>query len=117
MDVDIVASLEEQVRRAAAGIGVDPASISPAVRRSDFADYQADLAMGLAKQLGQSPRDVAARLLATGELDELCVGAEVAGPGFLNLTLTDDALSRRLLGPAARGPGAAPGGNWLGMTA
>ena len=101
MDVDIVASLEKQVRRAAAGIGVDPASISPAVRRSDFADYQADLAMGLAKELGQSPRDVAAQLLATGELDELCVKAEVAGPGFLNLTLADDALSRRLVAAAS----------------
>lgn len=69
MDTDIVASLEEQVRRAAAGIGVDPATVDPAVRRSDFADYRDDPAMGLAKRLGRSPRDVAAQLLATGELD------------------------------------------------
>lgn len=100
MDTDIVASLEERVRRAAAGIGVDPATVDPAVRRSEFADYQADLAMGLAKQLGRSPRDVAAQLRATGELDVLCAEVAVAGPGFLNLTLSDDALSHRLIAAA-----------------
>lgn len=100
MDTDIVASLEEQVRRAAAGIGLDPATVDPAVRRSDFADYQADLAMGLAKRLGRPPRDVAAQLASTGELDVLCAEVTVAGPGFLNLTLRDDALSRRLVAAA-----------------
>ena len=101
MDADIVAALEERVRRAAAGLGVDAATVDPAVRRSDFADYQADLAMGLAKRLGQPPRDVAARLLATGELDGLCAEAAVAGPGFLNLTLADAVLSERLIAAAA----------------
>ena len=103
MDADIVAALEERVRRAAAGLGVDPAMVDPAVRRSDFADYQADLAMGLAKRLGQSPRDVAVQLIATGELDDLCAEVAVAGPGFLNLRLADDALSERLIAAAVDG--------------
>jgi arginyl-tRNA synthetase len=100
VDADLVAALEDRVRRAAAAIGVDPATIQPAVRRSDFADYQADLAMGLAKQLGQPPREVAEQLVSTGELNDLCAEVAVAGPGFLNLTLADDALSERLLAAA-----------------
>lgn len=101
MDADIVAALEERVRRAATAIGVDPSTVDPAVRRSDFADYQADLALGLANQLGQPPRDVATQLIATGELDDLCAEVAVAGPGFVNLTLDDGAVSARLLAAAA----------------
>ena len=100
LDADIVAALEEQVCRAAAAIGIDPATVEPAVRRSEFADYQADLAMGLAKRLGKPPRDIAAALIATGELDDLCAEVAVAGPGFLNLTLADGALSERLIAAA-----------------
>ena len=52
-----------------------------------FGDYQANCAMSLAKQLVS---DVA--------LDDLCKKKEVAGPGFINLTLRTDWLEEHLSG-------------------
>ena len=50
-----------------------------------FGDYQANFAMPLGKQVGQSPRDVAAQIVAATKPDDLCQPPEVAGPGFINL--------------------------------
>ena len=64
----------------------------PLVRRSDRADYQANAALGLAKKAGVAPRELAQSLLdALAEADTFAQ-AELSGPGFLNLTLTDAAL-------------------------
>jgi arginyl-tRNA synthetase len=54
--------------------------------------------MSLGKALRRPPRDVAQALLAELELKDLCTegGVEVAGPGFINLTLRDDVLSAAL---------------------
>lgn len=54
-----------------------------------FGDYQANCAMPLGKQLGRAPRDIAADLVDKVDLHGLCDKAEVAGPGFINLTLDD----------------------------
>lgn len=61
-----------------------------------FGDYQANLAMPLGKQLGKSPRDVAAALIGQLDVADLCAEPEVAGPGFINLRLRDDWLSRAM---------------------
>jgi arginyl-tRNA synthetase len=70
-----------------AGVTVDPA-----VRRSRHADFQSGAALPLARRLGRSPRDLAGEVLAAAELAGVAT-AEVSGPGFLNLALTDDALA------------------------
>jgi arginyl-tRNA synthetase len=61
-----------------------------------FGDYQANFAMPLGKQLGKSPRDVATKLVAEAQLDDLCQPPEIAGPGFINLRLRDDWLARQM---------------------
>ena len=61
-----------------------------------FGDYQANCAMPLGKQLGKPPRDIAADLVADVSLDSLCSNVEIAGPGFINLTLSDDWLNTNL---------------------
>ncbi len=82
---------------ACAEAGTDPATVPapPTVRRSDRADFQADGALPLAKRLGRNPREVAAGIQdgATTALDGLVAEVELAGPGFLNLTLADDAVT------------------------
>ncbi|HSC03774.1 MAG TPA: arginine--tRNA ligase [Solirubrobacteraceae bacterium] len=67
-------------------------------RRKGLGDYSTNAAMLLAPVLGEPPRDVAARLAAelSGLLDADLERAEVAGPGFLNLILSD-AWHRRAL--------------------
>ncbi|WP_020575680.1 arginine--tRNA ligase [Actinopolymorpha alba] len=88
---DLPQLLSERLARAFADVAGEPAD--PAVRRSDRADYQADGALSLAKKLRRPPREVAAEVLERADLDDLVANAEVAGPGFLNLTLSDTALS------------------------
>ncbi len=87
---------------ALAEIVADPAEvpkllgmIRPA-QDSKFGDYQANCAMPLGKQLSKSPREVAAQLIGQVAIDDLCQTPEIAGPGFINLTLESDWLKNRL---------------------
>lgn len=65
--------------------------VSPEVSyaESQFGDFQTNVAMKLAKQLKSNPRDIAQPI--ADELDDLegVESAEVAGPGFINVTLID----------------------------
>ncbi|CAB4633683.1 MAG: arginine--tRNA ligase [Actinobacteria bacterium] len=71
--------------------------VDPVIRSSDRADAQANGALGLAKELGQNPRQVAEAVLAEcAGLEGICSSVEVAGPGFLNLVFSNDFLSRLL---------------------
>ena len=71
--------------------------VDPVIRSSDRADAQANGALGLAKELGQNPRQVAEAVLAEcAGLAGICSSVEVAGPGFLNLVFSNDFLSRLL---------------------
>ncbi len=82
------ARLKEAFERV--GRGADPV-----LRASDRADYQANGALALAKALGRPPREVAEAVVAGLEVADLAT-PEVAGPGFINLTLTPDYLSAAL---------------------
>ena len=78
--------------------GAEYQDTDPLLRRSDRAHYQVNVAMSLGKALRRPPRDVAQALLAELDLKDLCAdsGVEVAGPGFINLTLRDDVLAAAL---------------------
>ena len=80
----------------AAVTGLPAADIDPVVRNSDRADAQANGALALAKQVGKNPREVAEAVVATGLLAAFCSNAEVAGPGFINLTFTPEFLAAQL---------------------
>lgn len=68
--------------------------VTPELTRPDaqFGDYTTNVALQLAKQVGQNPRviaeRIAERLAETGEYQAI----EVAGPGFVNITLKSSAL-------------------------
>jgi arginyl-tRNA synthetase len=49
-----------------------------------FADYQCNAAMGLARALRKSPRQIAEDIVSHLEVDEICENVEIAGPGFIN---------------------------------
>jgi arginyl-tRNA synthetase len=65
----------------------------PVLRASDRADFQANGALPLAKVVGRPPRQVADEVVAAASLDDICAEVEVSGPGFINLTLSDDFLA------------------------
>ena len=61
-----------------------------------FGDYQANCAMPLGKRLKQPPREVAQQLVERLQLDGLCEPPEIAGPGFINLKVSEVWLAERL---------------------
>lgn len=74
----------------AAAFGPEFADADPIIRPSQFADFQCNAAMGLAKRLGRKPRDIAADILAAVDLSDMAETPEIAGPGFLNIRLRTD---------------------------
>ena len=68
----------------------------PVLRRSDRADFQVNGVMGLAKRLGKKPVDVAQEILEVVDFGELVDDVEIAGPGFLNITVSESALIDQL---------------------
>ncbi len=68
----------------------------PVLRVSDRADFQANGALALAKQVGRPPRQVAEEVVAAASLDDICSEVEVSGPGFINLTLSDGFVAGQL---------------------
>src|SRR5579875_3239031 len=70
----------------------------PVIRPSQHADFQANVALALARQLRRAPRDVAADLVTALDVSDLCLEPEVSGPGFINLTLRDDWIAGQASG-------------------
>jgi len=70
--------------------------VDPVVRPSDRADAQVNGALPLAKQIGSNPRAVAQQVLDSGVLAAVCSEVEIAGPGFINLTFSDEFLAAQL---------------------
>src|SRR6266571_230055 len=104
-------TLTQLVRDAlGAALGPEHAAADPLIRPSQFADFQANVALPLGKQLGRAAREVAADLACQLAGSGVLANAEVSGPGFVNLTLADDWIAgqassllddQRLGGPAA----------------
>src|SRR6516162_7313342 len=83
--------LADQVQLAlSAAFGAGYAGTDPVIRPSAFADYQSNVALPLARQLGRPPRELAGQIAAQLDLAGVIGQAEVSGPGFINLTLRDD---------------------------
>src|SRR5262252_7897815 len=94
--------LAARVRMAlAAAFGAEHADDDPVIRPSTFADYQANVALPLAKKLGRPPRDVAADITSHLDVADVAGKVEVSGPGFINFTLRNGwiaAEATRVLG-------------------
>ncbi len=58
-----------------------------------FGDYQCNAAMPLAKILRQKPRDIASAALDHAPSTDLVESKDIAGPGFINLRLSSEALA------------------------
>ncbi len=77
----------------------DPGDLLDLIRPAQdprFGDYQANCAMPLGKQMGQSPRDVAAAIVERLDIQDMCQTPEIAGPGFINLRLKDSWVAGEL---------------------
>jgi arginyl-tRNA synthetase len=63
-------------------------------RQKGHGDYATNVALQLAKKAGTNPRALAEQVKARLEASEGIAGVEIAGPGFLNISLAADAQGR-----------------------
>jgi arginyl-tRNA synthetase len=72
------------------------AQLGPA-SKPEFGDFQANGALALAKRLGMQPRVIATALVekleAAAGFSDLCERPQIAGPGFINLTIKPERLA------------------------
>ncbi|WP_286948903.1 arginine--tRNA ligase [Brevundimonas sp. UBA7507] len=99
---DLKTSLSEAVGAAFAAEGVDKALARvTASDRPDLADFQSNGALAAAKALKANPRELAAKVAERLAADPRLSSVEVAGPGFINMKLSNAALAQRAAEVAA----------------
>jgi arginyl-tRNA synthetase len=94
-----VTSLSDAVNQqltSAISASLPEASADPLLRRSDRADFQANGILALAKKAKANPRDLATQVVSRIVTGDVIKDIEVSGPGFLNVTLTDRAITENL---------------------
>ncbi|MGB3508706.1 MAG: arginine--tRNA ligase [Microcoleaceae cyanobacterium] len=74
--------------------GTDPMVV--AANNPKFGDYQCNLAMSLAKKLKDKPRAIATLIIEHLDITDICESPEIAGPGFINLTLKPEYIEAYL---------------------
>ena len=76
-----------------------PKECTPLVSLSgkpQFGDYQVNGAMGAAKHLKTNPRELAQKILDQVDLTDIAEKTDIAGPGFINITLKNGFISDSL---------------------
>lgn len=112
--VELRAAVERAARAVRNGEPIGPEPTLDRPRKPELGDYSSNAAMLLAAPLGEAPRDVAARLSAElkGELgaEGSLARVEVAGPGFVNMFMSDEWYRRAMarLGASEESLGPAP---------
>ncbi|KAF4410451.1 MULTISPECIES: arginine--tRNA ligase [Streptomyces] len=103
----IAATVHQRVADALSAALPEAGSADPLLRRSDRADFQANGMLALAKKLGGNPRELAGQVVdriptaGNADPDAAIAAIEVSGPGFLNITVADSAITSTLAARAA----------------
>ncbi len=91
--------LEERLREAVAKVLPDANAAAVLVRPCPdpkFGDYQTNSLMSLAKERKMNPRQLATDVVAQLDASDTCEKVEIAGAGFLNFRLKNDAVSHAI---------------------
>jgi arginyl-tRNA synthetase len=93
---DLRSALGEAAEAAFVGLGLEGAlgRVTPS-DRPDLADFQCNGALAAAKSAGRNPREIAQEVAGRLAESPAVASAEVAGPGFINLRVSAEALSAR----------------------
>ncbi|MGA5319698.1 arginine--tRNA ligase [Streptomyces seoulensis] len=89
-------SVQQHLSSALSAALPEAAGADPLLRRSDRADYQANGILALAKKAKANPRELATRVVSGIVTGEVIADVEVSGPGFLNITVADKAITENL---------------------
>lgn len=86
--------INQKLKTAFAGLGLDTKyAAAKTSDRPDLSDFQCNGALALAKSEKKNPRQIGEEIAARLREDEDFARVSVDGPGFLNLTLTDEFLA------------------------
>jgi arginyl-tRNA synthetase len=93
---DLAGTLGEAVAAAftASGLAAEYGRVS-ASDRPDLADFQCNGALAAAKAVGRNPREIAAAVAERLAGDPRLASVEIAGPGFINLRVSEALLAER----------------------
>jgi arginyl-tRNA synthetase len=93
---DLKRSLSEAAAAAfqAAGLSPDFGRVT-ASDRPDLADFQCNGALAAAKSAKRNPREIAEQVVEVLNTDPRLASVEIAGAGFINMRVSDEALSVR----------------------
>ncbi|MHC4222047.1 MAG: arginine--tRNA ligase [Planctomycetota bacterium] len=94
--IDILEKRISATMAAVSGIDDCSAIVRPAANPK-FGDYQANGVMAIAKKLKTNPRKLAESIAEKLDLSDICQPPEIAGPGFVNLTLKPSFIANSLL--------------------
>ncbi|MEU6387389.1 arginine--tRNA ligase [Streptomyces bauhiniae] len=89
-------SVQQHLSSALSAALPEAAGADPLLRRSDRADYQANGILALAKKAKANPRELATQVVSGIVTGEVIADVEVSGPGFLNITVADKAITENL---------------------
>ena len=59
-------------------------------KKQGFGDYSSNISLALSKQIGQNPMEIAEKIIASHDKDELLFSVSVTKPGFINFHISDD---------------------------
>ncbi len=94
--MSLLRELTELVQSVFTAQGLDPSYGDVVVsQRPDLCQFQCNGALPLAKKAGKNPRELATALAAALNDDHRIALADVAGPGFLNISVEDDFLAEQ----------------------
>jgi arginyl-tRNA synthetase len=93
--MSLLSDLSDRFGDAFAANGVDRAAglVVPS-QRPELAQFQCNGALGAAKAAGRNPRDLARAVIDAVDDPTPFATLEIAGPGFINITASDELLAR-----------------------
>ncbi|SDL34832.1 arginine--tRNA ligase [Streptomyces indicus] len=92
----IASHVQQRIADALTAALPEAGAADPLLRRSDRADFQANGILALAKKSKANPRELATQVVEKITAGDLLADIEVSGPGFLNITVSDKAITETL---------------------
>ena len=95
--MSLIKNIEKEIKNTieSSGYSLENFVLQPS-SRPDLGQYQINDSMVLAKKYGKNPRDIANDIVKGLEKDKRFTNINIAGPGFINISLTDEYLTELL---------------------
>lgn len=95
--MSLIKNIEKEIKNIieSSGYSLENFVLQPS-SRTDLGQYQINDSMVLAKKYGKNPRDIATDIVKELEKDKRFTNINIAGPGFINISLTDEYLTELL---------------------